>query len=610
MEWFTVPTLVQRHAEASPQALAVSSASQQLTYADLDRRSNQLAHYLRDIGAGQGTLTGICMERSAGFPLAALAILKAGSAYLPLDPKTPAERMRQMLAAARVPVVVAQRYLGDSLRAGSWQVVELDGSPEWSSQPGNPPDVDIQPEDLAYVIYTSGSTGAPKAVQITHGSLLNLIAWHGRAFGVSAKDRATQLASIGFDAAVWELWPHLAAGASVHVVDDETRAQPEKLRDFLVREKISISFVPTPLAEQLIKLPWPERTSLRFLLTGADVLRHYPPAGLPFALVNNYGPTECTVVATSAVVPAQGHANQLPPIGRPIDNMEVHILDGNMKPVPPGQRGEIYVGGAGLSPGYLNDPEQTTASFVPHPFSSARDARLYRTGDLGSMLPDGQIAFHGRVDDQVKIRGYRIELNEVTKALLRHPAMRDSVVLARNGEGGEKRLLAYVVPRTEASVSLADLRGFLASQLPDYMLPAAFVRLEALPIGPNGKVDRAALPAPDDVNTLREGAVEEPRTPTERRIAAIVAKLLGVERVGVADNFFLLGGNSLLGTQVIAQLRAAFQVEVPLLDLFDHPTVAGLAEVVEQFMIASLDAMSEEEAQRRLAALGPAEPEL
>jgi amino acid adenylation domain-containing protein len=598
---FCVPDLVQRQAVVTPDGLAVRSGSDRLTYRELDRRSNQMANYLRGLGVVPGSVVGLCLERSVDFPLAALAIFKAGGAYLPLETKTPSRRLQMMLNAAQASVVLTSSNWLGSLAGNGRKLIALDHcAAEMSRCSAEALPLCVTPEQLAYVIYTSGSTGTPKAVAIGHGSLLNLTQWHNRTFGVIAADRATQLASIGFDAAVWELWPYLVAGASVHVVDDETRTQPESLRDWLVRERITISFAPTPLAERLLMLAWEEATALRFLLTGADTLHHYPPANLPFSVVNNYGPTECTVVATSTTVSPQTSGNRLPAIGRAIDNTEVYILDSNMDRVSAGKIGEIYIGGGGLARGYLNDPALTAERFVGHPFSVDASARLYRTGDLGCYLPDGQIAFHGRVDDQVKIRGHRIELNEVVEVLNRHPAVRESVIVASENSRGEKRLVAYVAP-VATFPPLSELRDFLAKELPDYMLPATFVSLDALPVGPNGKVDRFALPAPSDENILREETFLSPRTPAEQRVAAIVASLLALERVGMKDNFFYLGGNSLFGTQVIARLRDAFNVDVPLLKLFDHPTVADLAAEVDRLMVANLDAMSEEEAQRLLA---------
>jgi amino acid adenylation domain-containing protein len=593
-----IPELVQHQATLTPDALAISAASERLTYREFDIRSTQMAHYLRRVGVVPGSVVGLCLERSINFPIAALAILKAGGAYLPLETKTPRQRLQMMLNAAKVTVVVTGSSALGWLAGNGITAVALDRcTAEINRCSSEVLPVCVTPEQLAYVIYTSGSTGMPKAVAIGHDSLLNLCEWHDRTFGVTQADRATQLASIGFDAAVWELWPYLVAGASVHLVDDETRTHPEQLRDWLVRKKITISFAPTPLAERMLKLAWPRKTALRILLTGADTLHDYPPANVPFTLVNNYGPTECTVVATSATIPAQQSGNSFPPIGRAIDNAEVYILDSKMMRVPAGTIGEIYIGGAGVGRGYLNDPALTAERFVRHPFSAG--ARLYRTGDMGRYLPDGQIEFHGRVDDQVKILGYRIELNAVVSAINRHPVVRESVVVASENRTGEKQLVAYVVPRATLP-PISELRDFLAKELPDYMLPATFVSLDALPIGSTGKVDRSALPAPSDENMLREDTFVRPRTETEQRVAAIVASLLGLERVSVNDNFFYLGGNSLFGTQMIARLRDVFNVDIPLLKLFDHPTVANLAAEIERPMVAKLNAMSEEEAQRLL----------
>ncbi len=595
-----VPELVSHQAALTPEALAIDDGSNRLSYEQLEHRSNRLGHHLRSLGLVQGSVVGLCLERSVDFPVAALAILKAGGAYLPLETKTPIQRMNTMLNRARVSVVVTQSSVLGSLAGDARRLVVVDrGASEISACPSEELPVRVTPEHLAYVIYTSGSTGTPKAVAIGHGSLLNLIEWHNHTFGVTPRDRASQLASIGFDAAAWELWPYLATGASVHLVDDETRTGPELLRDWLVRKKITIGFAPTPLADRLIELTWPETSSLRVLLIGADTLHRYPPKSLPFRLVNNYGPTECTVVATSATVLPQEGSDRLPPIGRPIDNTEIFILDNKMKQVSAGQLGEIYIGGAGLARGYLNDSALTEERFVKHPFSAVAGARLYRTGDLGCFLPDGQIAFHGRVDDQVKIRGYRIELNEVVSALRRHSAIRETTVIAAENSTGEKQLIAYIVPRA-ASPSIGELRDFLAKELPDYMLPATFVLVDAIPVGTNGKVDRLALPAATDENILREEASLSPQTPTEQQVAVIVAGLLGFERVGVNENFFYLGGNSLFGTQLIARLSDAFGVDVSLLGLFDHSTVSNLAAEIERLIVTKVKATNEDEVQRLL----------
>ena len=581
-----VPELVRRNATSSPASLALRAGSDRLTYHELECRSNQLAQYLSSRGVKPGSIVGLYLKRSIEFAVAALAIFKTGSAYLPIDIATPADRLKTILAGAQASTALTQSALSATVSREIQRllVVALDScSDAICGCSAEPLPVRIAAEDLAYVIYTSGSTGTPNAVAIGHGSLLNLVAWHNRTFGVTRADVATQLASTGFDAAVWELWPHLAAGACVHVVDEDVRVEPEKLRDWLVREKITISFVPTPLVERMLKLPWSARTSLRFLLTGADTLHHYPAANLPFRLVNNYGPTECTVVATSGIIAPQENQVSLPPIGRPIDHTEIYILDHSKKQVPTGQLGEIYIGGAGLARGYLNDAELTAQRFVEHPFRKAADARLYRTGDLGCWLSDGQIAFHGRADDQVKIRGHRIELNEIIGVLSRHPAVRENAVVAGEDAQGEKRLVAYVVPQA-SSLTVSELRDFLAREIPNYMIPATFVRLDAIPVGATGKVNRSALPAPNDENLLRDETFVGARTPTEQRVATIVASLLGLNSMSVNDNFFYLGGDSLLGIQIIARLYETFRVELPLLRLFDYPTVAELAAEVERLV--------------------------
>lgn len=596
----SIPDLIRKRAEVAPDDLAVRAGSERLSYREFEVRANRLASYLSGLGIVPRQIVGLCLERGLDFPVAALAVLKLGAAYLPLEPKAPAKRLETMLESARVSLVLTNCKTHNLSGPNGVRIVDLVGSKEVINRCSEEaPRTRVAPDQTAYVIFTSGSTGVPKAVAVGHASLLNLMRWHIRAFGVSAADRATQLASIGFDAAVWELWPYLATGASIHVVGDETRTDPEKLRDWLVREKITVSFAPTPLAERMLKLSWPKGTDLRFLLIGADTLHFYPPASLPFTLVNNYGPTECTVVATSATVSPQ-KADRLPAIGRAIDNTEVLILDDKLRRVPAGTVGEIYVGGAGLAQGYLNDAQLTEQRFVKNPFSDVPGAKLYRTGDLGSYLPDGQISFHGRADEQVKINGFRIELNDVNSALRRHSSVRESVVSARENESGEKQLVAYVVP-SGSSPSVSELREFLAKELPEYMLPSIFVSLSALPYASSGKVNRLALPAPDEGNMLRDQALHQPSSATEERVSAIVASLLGVPRVGVDDNFFYLGGNSLFGTQLIARLRDAFQVEVPLLSLFDHPTVSELSVEVERLMVSKLDAMTEEEAQRMLA---------
>jgi acyl-coenzyme A synthetase/AMP-(fatty) acid ligase/acyl carrier protein len=455
---------------------------------------------------------------------------------------------------------------------------------------------------LAYVIFTSGSTGQPKGVQITQQSLLNLVHWHVRTFGVTIADRASQLSNISFDAAVWELWPYLVSGASVHFAEHSVRLAADSLRDWLLRQNITIAFAPTILAEQLIGLDWPANPGLRILLTGADTLHRYPPSDLPFLLVNNYGPTECTVVATSGPVMPLNRAEIQPSIGRPIDNVQVYILDDKLAPVPFGVAGELYIGGVGLTRGYLNRPNLDSEKLISNPFSHLAGDRLYRTGDLARYLPNGEISFIGRIDAQVKIRGYRVEPDEIAAVLSQYPGILATTVVAREDAAGDLRLIAYVVSYGELTLKRSTLQAFLREHLPDYMVPSVFVRMESLPATPNGKIDRAALPHPAAGNIINDdAAVAAPRTLVEQRVGEIVAKLLSLEQVGVTENFFLLGGHSLLGAQLVAQVSDFFGIEVPLRSIFDYPTIAGLSAEIERLILAKIEAMSPEDVERELA---------
>jgi amino acid adenylation domain-containing protein len=591
-----VPRLVAEVARLSPEAVALRSGRSCLTYRELDARAGRLAGRLRSLGVGRDVPVGVCLERSFDQVTALLAVMKAGGAFLPLDPAWPDERVRELLDDAGAPVVIENPARG--LGAGGRVVV----TPDAGSGAAETREVaaDLRGEDLAYVVYTSGSTGAPKGAEITHDNLLNLVAWHLDAFGVTAEDRASHLAGLGFDAAVWEVWPYLCVGATVVLADEGVRASPDLLRAWLVEERISVAFVPTPVAEPMLAAEWPAGTALRCLLTGGEALRRYPRPGLPFAVVNNDGPSECAVVATSGLVPPLADAEAPPAIGRPIANVQVHLLDERGDPVAPGETGEIWIGGAGVGRGYRGRPDLTAQRFVPDRFRAHPGARLYRTGDLGSLLVDGQVAFRGRVDDQEKIRGHRVEPDEIAAVLNRHPAVAASTVVGR-GPAGERQLVAYVLPATDAEPSARELHDFLASRLPDYMLPAAFVRLASLPLTTSGKLDKAALPEPAADNSLDTVVSRPPSTPTERRLARIVADLLRTESVGADDHFFLMGGHSLLGTQLVLRAREAFGIDLTLRHLFEAPTVAELASVVERLVLERVAAMSEEEA-RLLAA--------
>jgi amino acid adenylation domain-containing protein len=606
-----VPEFVAAHAAATPDAPALFAGAEMITYGKLEDRANQLANYLISLDEwssninGSDRIVGLCLERSVAGVICALGALKAGGAYLPLDPAYPVERLAFMLNDAQPRVLITTKAMAEQLPPGPWRFIEINDADldegEIGRQSTAAPEKNISYEQLAYIIYTSGSTGRPKGVEITHASLMNLVRWHQRAFAVTPEDRASLLAGVGFDAAVWETWPYLTAGASLHLPDEATRLSPELLRDWLAAEQITISFLPTALAERVMTLAWPAHTALRTLLTGAEALRQFPSEDLPFRVVNNYGPTECTVVATSGSVPTEDYSKTLPTIGRAIANTQVYILDENLQLVPVHAAGEIYVGGAGVARGYLNRPELTAEKFVQDPFSPDLDARLYRTGDLARYLANGEIAYLGRIDEQIKIMGHRIEPNEIVAVLDRHSSIQESRVVAREDACREKHLVAYVVLNPESQPSAADLRSFLEKELPQYMVPAIFVRLESLPLTQNGKVDRASLPAPSPENTLRDEDFTSPRTPVEERLALMLSALLGLEEVSVHDNFFMLGGHSLLGTQLISQIRGVFGVELALRTLFESPTIEQLSYEIERLVIAQVEAMSEDEVSRLLA---------
>lgn len=494
----SVPEAISARALEAPDALAIRAHDDVLTYAELEWRAGALADRLSDLGVGPGIVVAVCLPRSAAFVVATLAVLKAGAAYLPIDAASPPERVQLVLAdCGPYAVIVDQEHGGAP--DGPWAEIDMHDACGQADAPGrrheNP-----RAEHLAYVIYTSASTGRPKGVEVTHGSLINLVAWHRRAFAIAPEDRAHFYASPAFDASVWETWPYLAAGASLHLPPETVRSEPEALRDWMLAERVTIGFVPTPLAERMLALPWPARTPLRALLTGADTLHRYPSASLPFALVNNYGPAECTVVTTSGVVGPRADG-ALPPIGRAIDNVDVLILDAARRPVPPGAAGELYIGGAGLARGYRHHPELTADRFVPHP--TVPGARLYRTGDLARLLPDGSLAFVGRHEDAVTIRGMRVSLDEIAAAVAAHPGVAAAAVIARERSDGERELITYVVPARGAALSRASLVWKLRRRLAGHMVPDVYVVVSALPLTTNGKVDRTALPAADARNTLR-----------------------------------------------------------------------------------------------------------
>jgi amino acid adenylation domain-containing protein len=602
-----VERLVKVTAKRSPSAVAVSDSKRVLTYGELDKCAEDLSRRLCSLGVDRGDFVGLCVERSAALVVGALGILNAGGVYVALDPSYPIERLSFMLRDSGARVLVGSSETPTALRSEA-VVVDVDLAHPAPAVTGLDGALAGGGNDGAYLIYTSGSSGAPKGVMVEHRSLLNLIRWHQRAFTVTPADRGTLIASPGFDAAVWEIWPYLTAGASIHVPPDEIRADPAALRDWLLACEITISFVPTALAEAVMALPWPSRAPLRSLLTGGDVLLGPPPPGLPFDLVNNYGVTEATVVSTSGVIPPSADGWLRPSLGRPIAGTRIHLVDDNGRPVKPGEPGEVLIGGLSVARGYHNRPDLTKERFLPDYLGGETNEVMYRSGDLGRWRPDGELEFLGRLDDQVTIHGVRVEPDEVAAILNSHPAVRSSIVVATGG-ATNRRLVAYLVPALADPPDSELLRSYLCRYLPETMLPTSFIWQESMPLTANGKIDRAALSSvpPPVGNTDRR--LSPPRNATERAVAVLVAELVEVEAVGIDEDFFLLlGGHSLLGAQLLARLSDLFGVELSLRVMFDNPTVAGVAGEIERALVADISSLSDAEAERLLSELVHDEP--
>ncbi|MFP2933044.1 amino acid adenylation domain-containing protein, partial [Pyxidicoccus sp. 3LG] len=567
-------------AARTPDAIAVEAGEGTLTYRQLDERSNQLAHHLRTLGVTPGTRVALCLERNLELPVGLLGILKAGAAFVPLDPSYPAERLQTMLAQTAVSVLVTQERLADELPAHVPLLVCLDS--EWEQVARHPvtaPDAFASADSLAYVMFTSGSTGQPKGVAIPHRGITRLV-MSGTFIHFGPEETFLQLAPISFDASTLEVWGALLHGARL-VLFPPHAPSLEELGAALVRHRVTTLWLTAALFEQ-VALHQPQAlASVRQVLAGGDALpaqrvrEHLSRLAPGAVLVNGYGPTENTTFTACHRLEAGATFGASVPIGRPISNTRVYVLDAGLKPVAPGVPGELYTGGDGLAWGYLGRADLTAERFVPNPFAAGE--RLYRTGDKVRWLDDGTLEFLGRVDFQVKVRGFRIEPGEIEAVLRLHARVQEAIVVVREDSPGDKRLVAYAVaPDTDA----ADLKEFLRQKLPEYMVPSALVCLESLPLTPNGKVDRRALPAPE-LEGAEGGDFLAPRTATEGVLAGIFSDVLGVRRVGLNDDFFELGGHSLLATQVISRIRAVFDLELALRELFESPTLAGLARQVD-----------------------------
>ncbi|KAK3816004.1 MAG: Non-ribosomal peptide synthetase module [Benniella sp.] len=585
--------LFEEQAESAPEATAVVFNSESLTYAELNERANRLAHHLIGLGVQPESLVAICVERSFAMVIAVLAILKAGGAYIPLDPSYAGERLRDILMDASPHILIAdqqgQQALGEGIPS-SVKVVDPNGmdvdSGSNSVEPGNtlsnPQVSQLTSSSLAYIIYTSGSTGKPKGVMVEHQGLTNLVMTRHDVYGINASSRVLQFFSFAFDGCAMDIFSSLCSGASLHILPDAIRYSQRQLWDYLEQNSITQALLPPAIFQGAKDLPQLS-TSLTLILGGeslpAALIQALQPLIPNGRIVNDYGPTEATVSSIAWKCP-QGFSGDTVPIGRPVANKRIYILDAHRKPVPLGAIGELYIGGVGVARGYLNRPELTSSVFLSDPFSGDKDARMYKTGDQARYLPDGNIIFLGRNDHQIKLRGFRIELGEIEARLCDYPPVQSAVVIA-TGEGSDKRLVAYVVAEHDDQLA-HTLRSHLTSRLPEYMVPGAIVRLDSLPLNSNGKLDRKALPVPDNDAYARQ-IYEEPQGEDEIAVAQIWNELLHLDRVSRNDNFFALGGHSLLAVRLMNRI-ASLGVQMPLSALFASPTLMSFAESVSRYM--------------------------
>ncbi|MEB3279244.1 MAG: amino acid adenylation domain-containing protein [Lyngbya sp.] len=581
--------LFEEQVERTPDAVAVVFENQKLTYSELNYRANQLANYLlENHQIKPDTLVGICVERSLEMIVGILGILKAGGAYVPLDPDYPQERLSFMVEDSQVSVLLTQQKFVESLPENQAQIICLDS--DWKTIAKNSdsnPENTATSSNLAYIIYTSGSTGKPKGVLVNHANVVRLFAATEDWYRFNEKDVWTLFHSYAFDFSVWEIWGALLYGGKLIVVPYLITRSPELFYQLLCEEKVTVLNQTPSAFRQLIQAEKGTENplNLRFVIFGGEALelnslqpwfeRHGDQKP---QLVNMYGITETTVHVTYRPLSLADLKGSASVIGRSIPDLQLYLLDQHLQPVPVGVSGEMYVGGAGVTRGYLNRPELTSERFISSPFNNSK---LYKTGDLARYLPNGELEYLGRIDNQVKIRGFRIELGEIEALLTQHPKVWETVVLVREDEPGDKRLVAYVIPQKQTTLTSNELRQFLKEKLPDYMVPNPFVMLESLPLTANGKIDRRALPAPEFQSELTEKYIA-PRSPTEEMLAQIWGELLKVEKVGINDNFFELGGHSLLATQLVSRIRNTFQVELPLRELFNTATLAELAQLIPQ----------------------------
>jgi amino acid adenylation domain-containing protein len=577
-----VHELLQAGARQDPNAAAVQFRHLSLTYCELDARSNQLARFLRNKGIGPEVLVGVCLERSIEMVVALLGVLKAGGAYVPVDPAYPSDRIQYVFDDARIPLLLTQDALVSNLPATSAEVVCLD--PDWKAfctEDSARVETNVRPENLAYVIYTSGSTGKPKGVQIEHRSAVNFLCSMRKRPGMTATDVLVAVTTLSFDISGLELYLPLLVGGRLVIASGDATSDGRLLMQLLEKSGASIMQATPTTWRILLESGWKGNSALKALVGGealsVDLARQL--AVHCGSVWNMYGPTETTI--WSSVYKVEGKDEKLVPIGQPVANTTFYVLDDKLRPVAAGAEGELYIGGEGLARGYFERAELTAEKFVCNPFSSQPGARMYRTGDLVRYKPDGNVEFLGRIDHQVKIRGFRIELGEIEAVLEQHSGIRHAVVIAREDVPGDKRLVAYYVPETRGALTGSKLREHLARQLPDYMIPSAFVLMEKLPLTPNGKVDRKALAAPTAQDFASQSEYVAPRNATERKLVELWETVLGMSPISVTANFFDLGGRSVLAARLFTKILRTFGKELPLSTLFRAPTVEQLAKELD-----------------------------
>lgn len=593
-----LPQLIEDQVERTPEALAVIFEGQRLTYRELNSQANQLAHYLQEAGVGPDVLVGVCLYRSVEMVVALLAILKAGGTYVPLDPDYPAERLDYMITDAGLSFVLSQQEVCHRLPSDQVRVLLMDEETvAWSQAKTENQQCSVVGDHLAYMIYTSGSTGKPKGTMNTHRGIRNRLLWMQDAYQLTQEDRILQKTPFSFDVSVWEFFWPLLTGACLIVARPDGHRDPAYLVQTIVEQHITtMHFVPSMLQMFLAAPDLDACESLRRVICSGEALspdlqKRFFAQFHQCQLYNLYGPTEAAIDVTAWTC-SEASSLETVPIGRPIANTTTYILNRALQPVPVGVPGELYLGGEGLARGYLNQPGLTAARFIPHPFSTIGGERLYKTGDLACYLPDGSINFLGRLDDQMKLRGMRIEAGEIEAALDSHPAVCQSVVIMREDDHGQKQLVAYFVPARNQRPSIEDLRAHLQLRIPAYMIPATFVPLAELPLTSSGKVNRKALPAPEQApgpdveeSYQRSGlscAYVPPGNEVERAMVAIWEEYLHFHPVGTHDRFDELGGDSLRILQVISRLSDTFLVRLAIRDFLTNPTIASLAPLISQ----------------------------